>query len=492
VTLLERVGLEAIRAEQARRSLAAFIRQAWPLVEATPLVWNWHIDALCAHLEAVTRGEIRKLLINVPPGCMKSLVTGVFWPTWEWATQPTLRYLCASYSDSLTIRDNVRSRDIVTSRWYREHFPAVQLRADQNQKIRFDTTAGGWRIATSVGGRGTGEHPDRILIDDPHNAKQAESDAERQGALDWLDRTISSRGITRGARLVIIMQRLHEADMSGHILHRADAAEWTHLCLPMRYEPGRQAVTPLGWTDPRTVPGDLLWPGLFPEPAVHGLELALGSYGAAGQLQQRPVPAGGGMFQRTWFQAVEAIPASGLSFCRFWDVAGTDGAGDWTVGTLMARTSDGIYFVVDVTRAQKSAGVINALIYQTAQLDAQQYGSVRIREEQEPGSSGKAVIAARTKLLAGYDYKGIPSTGEKSMRWRPFAVQAEAGNVHIKAGPWVSPWLNELCVAPFGKHDDQADSAAGAFNELALKGGTVVAGIPGRQPGDRYGLPGRR
>jgi hypothetical protein len=234
--------LEALEAELARRSLRTFVDVAWPLVEPrVPFAPNWHIDAICEHLEAVSRGEITKLLINVPPACMKSYLVSVFWPAWEWATHGGLRVFTASFGSPLAIRDNRRMRDIVTSAWYRRHYQ-VELREDQNQKIRYDTTASGWRIASSVGGIGMGEHPDRIIIDDPHNTRQAESDVERQAAMHWFDRTIGTRGVSRGVKLVVIMQRLHERDLSGHILERADADDWTHLCLPMRYESGRAAV----------------------------------------------------------------------------------------------------------------------------------------------------------------------------------------------------------------------------------------------------------
>lgn len=468
--VLDRVPtLEDVGAERARRSLRAFVRKAWPLIEPeTPFVANWHLDAICDHLEAVTKGEITRLLINIPPGCAKSLLVA-FWAAWEWATAPSLRHFTASYSDSLTIRDLLRVRDIVTSSWYRRHFPAVALRSDQNQKTRMDTTAGGWRIATSVGGRGTGEHPDRIIIDDPHSATQAESTAARVESLHWFDRTISTRGVTRGARMVVIMQRLHQEDLSGHLLKRDG---WTHLCLPMRFEPDRMPVTPIGWRDPRATPGGLLWPALFTIDRLAQLEPTLGSYGVAGQMQQRPVPAGGAIFKREWFSIVDAPPAHAARV-RAWDAAGTEGGGDYTVGARLSRDDAGIFYVEHVIRGQWSAGQVDAIVKQTAGTDTT---ACRIREEQEPGSSGKAVIAARTLALAGYDYTGQPASGEKSTRWRPFAIQAEAGNVRIVRGDWNEKFLDELTSVPAAAHDDQADAASLAFATLALQhrgGGTL-------------------
>ncbi len=279
---------------------------------------------------------IAKLLINVPPGCMKSYLVSVFWPAWEWATNGGLRVFTASFGAPLSIRDNRRMRDIVTSDWYRRQYH-VELREDQNQKHRYDTTAQGWRIASSVGGIGMGEHPDRIIIDDPHNPRQAESDVERQAAIQWFDLTIGTRGVSRAVKLVVIMQRLHERDLSGHILERADAADWTHLCLPMRYEAGRQPTTVIGWTDPRHEVGALLWPALFNDEKLAGIEAGMDAYARAGQLQQSPAPPGGALFQRQWFDIVGARPTQVDARCRFWDCAATAVSAtakdpDWTVG----------------------------------------------------------------------------------------------------------------------------------------------------------------
>lgn len=288
----------ALREERERRdcerSLMSFISNPkfWELIEPDlPFCDNWHLHDIAYHLEAVSRGEIKTLLVNIPPGTMKSILISVGWPAWEWSTNPHLRYLGASYSPDLSVRDSMRCHDVITSDWYQRHWPEVQLKRGSDQKTKYELTAGGWRIATSVAGRGTGEHPDRKIVDDPHNAKQAESDAERIQALDWYDRTLSSRGKSRGARTVVVMQRLHEKDLSGHILEKNP--DVVHLCIPMEYE-GVKRRNFLGWEDPRKEKGELLWPALFDKQSVKELKLELGEYGASGQLQQRPSPMGGG------------------------------------------------------------------------------------------------------------------------------------------------------------------------------------------------------
>jgi len=323
--MLEVALLERERQSYAR--LVDFVQGAWHVIEPSEeYKHNWHIDVICEHLEAVTRGEIKNLLINVPPGAMKSILVSVMWPAWEWTQNPSLRYFGASYDESLSIRDAMKCRDIITSEWYQRLWPKVQIRKDVNQKLHYALTDGGFRIASSVGGRGTGIHPDRKIVDDAQNVKKSESDAERQNALNWFDRTLSSRGASRAAATVVVMQRLHEKDLSGHIMEQADyKSDWVHLCLPMAYE-GDRSKTPLPFKDPRKVHGELLWPALYPQKTVDTLSARLGEYGAAGQLQQRPSPAGGGILKIEHFQLwPNTLPLPDLEFVlQSYDTAFTD------------------------------------------------------------------------------------------------------------------------------------------------------------------------
>ncbi len=463
--------------------LPQFVREAWPIIEPkAPYVDNWHIGFLCEHLEAVTSGQILDLLINIPPGCMKSVLVSVMWPAWEWTKRPELRYLCGSYDESVSIRDNRKMREVVASPWYQEHWPLL-FKRDQNAKRRFDNLHSGWRIGTSVGGRGTGEHPHRKIIDDPHNVKKSLSEVSRAEALMWFDLTMGSRGLALEAATIVIMQRLHEGDLSGHILDTL-REQFVHICLPMRYEPPawvevggekvlqpRMAVTPLGRQDPRTESGELLWPSLMDAQKVEKLELQLrashGEFGVAGQMQQRPAPESGGIFERTKLQIVDAIPADAqiLRRCRGWDAAGTEGGGDWTVGARVAIARDGMIYVEDVVREQVGPGADEKLMKQTADLDGR---SVAQKEECEGGSAGKKVIASHAKVLAGYIYSGETATADKVTRARPFASQVAVGNVRLVRGTWNKKYLDELAMFPAGKHDDQVDATSIAYNEIAL------------------------
>lgn len=449
-------------------TLQAFIAQAWSIVEpSTPLAWNWHLDVLCDLLTQVTQGAIKRLIVNVPPGTGKSLLISVFWPAWEWSLDPSLRHIIASYSDENPIRDNLKLRTIVQSLWYQRAFPHVRLSSDQAAKVRFDTTARGFRLATSVGGAGTGEHPDRINIDDPLKAKAVRSAAKLEECNEWFDGTIATR-IARDPAIVLVMQRLHLADLTAHLLARAgrrtpeNPSGWELVCFPMRFDPARADPR-----DIRTVPDQLLWPERWTEEKVRAEEIALGPYGSAAQLSQNPVPAGGGLIKREWFTFVEAAPVSARR-CRGWDTADTPEMdtktrrkGDWTVGVRLSHDeATGRWYVEHAVRARTGPDGVDSLIRNTAATDGR---DCLIREG---AMSGKATILARSKTLAGYDFAAMPETEDKISRAGPLRAQCEAGNVCIVIGDWNEAYLDVLTSFPVGKYDDDVDATSNAFNGL--------------------------
>lgn len=469
---------EAVEAELCRRSLKLFVQRAWRyVIPDRPFIDNWHIGYLCETLEAVTAGEILRLLVNLPPGTSKTIVALVLWPAWEWTRQASLQYFTASYSDHLTIKANLDVRALVESAWYQRHFK-VRFSGDQNAKEWVKTTAGGWRFATSINGAGTGEHPDRILVTDPLKAQESRSKTALENVNDWFDRTVSSRGIMKNARLVVEMQRLAKRDLSGHLLERGG---WHHLCLPMRYEKARPAteVEP-AYTpdprDPRTEEGQLLVPQMIGEDKVRQLEIDLNPQGARAQLQQQPGRGGAGLFKREWFRVVEHEP-EGCFYRRGWDTAVTENDGDYTAGVKIAmheaetglidpKTKTAIikrtFYVCDVVHDQLGPAAVDDLIRATAQQDGHDVGQ---REEEEKASAGKNVIAIRQKGLPGIDYQGVKISGDKVVRANPFRAQCESGNVFLVRAAWNDAYLSELADFP-GEHDDQVDASSAAFNAL--------------------------
>lgn len=308
IATLRRLEAEQIAEERESlsASLSAFTEAAWPVIHpGRRYVHNWHIDALAEHLEAVTWGEILRLLINIPFRSMKSTLVSVIWPAWQWSFMPRHQWLGISYAAKLSVRDNVRMRRLVTSPWYQARWGGtVQLTGDQNAKERFENDRGGHRIAVGMDGGLMGDGGDTIIMDDPHDRKKAHSEVERENALVTYDEAIVSRlNDPDTSAIVLIMQRLHELDLSGHVLEEGG---WDHVMIPMRYEPARAYCTSLRGAeyqrDPRTEPGELMWPERFPERAVARLERVLGPYGTSGQLQQRPAPEGGGILRRAWWQ----------------------------------------------------------------------------------------------------------------------------------------------------------------------------------------------
>lgn len=227
--------------EQYELSLYGFVKKFWNYVESQEFIDNWHIKVICDHLQAVTCGRIKRLLINIPPGCSKSLLCCVFWPVWEWTSNPSCRWFFGSYDQRLSSRDSVKCRALIRSSLYQHYWGDVYgITRDQNQKLYYETTKTGYRLATSIGGHGTGQHPDRVVIDDPHSALKAESELERQAVIDWWDLTMSTRGVSRNASRVIIMQRLHENDLAGHVLKSGD---FEHIC----HDDQTEVLTGRGW-----------------------------------------------------------------------------------------------------------------------------------------------------------------------------------------------------------------------------------------------------
>jgi hypothetical protein len=325
--------LERVRAERARRSLWEFVKEAWHVVEpATPFVPGWHLQAIVEHLEAITRGEIRNLVINVPPRHMKSLAVSVFWPTWEWIEQPWLRYIYSAYGEQLATRDALKSRRLIQSPWYQRHYgSSFRLTSDQNQKTRYDNDRTGYRIATGVGGMATGEGGDRLVLDDPHKLSDDHSDAAREFAIDFWNETMSTRGNDpETVAKVVIMQRVHERDVTGDIIEKMEAGgeRYEMLVLPAEYEADRKIwPSAIGWEDPRREEGELLWPERFSREHQETLKVTLADK-YPGQQQQRPAAKGGTVFKREWWAGKNRYdPASrrlkNKAIARFalWDTA---------------------------------------------------------------------------------------------------------------------------------------------------------------------------
>lgn len=481
----------AAETEAATRSLHEFVRAAWHVVEpGRPLRDGWHLAAICEHLQAVTEGDIKELLINVPPRMTKSLTTSVFWPAWEWARDPSVRWLFTSYRLDLSIRDNVRARRLVESPWYQARWPQVRLERDQNQKTRYETTQAGYRIAVSFGGGATGDGGQRRVVDDPHNAQDVHSDVKREGDLDWWRNVWTTRHIDPSTDAdVVIMQRLHERDLSGYLLE--EIGTYTHLMLPMRFELERRCTTSLGWTDPRHDEGELLDPQRFPEDAVAGLELRLGSFGAAGQLQQRPAPSGGGIIKehhfRYWvtpdYAHLPPVQLKGESgeiltiphTTRPLDPDMDQWLQSWDMSFKATQDSSRVAGQVWATKGADAFLIENRAhpLTFTQTVDAVRAMTrdypLAYRKLVEDKANGPAVINTLEQELGGFT--PVEPFGSKTARMHAVTPRVEAGNVYLPhpglpGYTWVTGLRARLALFPAGSYNDEGDCFSQALNAL--------------------------
>jgi predicted phage terminase large subunit-like protein len=485
---------DAVAAERARRHLGAFIRQAWPIAEpTTPFVSGWHLDCIVEHLEAVTRREIRNLLINVPPRHMKSLAVAVFWPIWTWTTSPSTRWLFNSYAESLSIRDSLKCRRIIQSPWYQTHWGHVfALTSDQNVKSRFENDRTGYRIAASVGGANTGEGGDFLVCDDPHNVLEADSDLIREGVLTWWDETMATRlnDPKTGCR-VIVMQRCHERDLAGHLIERGG---YHHLCLPAEYEPrvyvtGARPEAPAVQphdecsiaADQRTTAGALLWPERFGVDEVATLKRDLGPYGTAGQLQQRPVPREGIVFKAAWFRPLPAdfdeprtdgkTLRQRLRCVQFWDLAWSEKASaDYTAAVTLGMDASGNGYLLHVYRERiDEEGLAEAMAAHIVQTRPQVVG---VEEGAYKQAATRDLVRLINRALAGAYAVGVlpvAVTRDKVFRAQLPAGRAQSGMMYAdRLAPWWATFEAELLQFPKGAHDDQVDALSGAL-QLAIE-----------------------
>lgn len=338
--------------EACEDSLFNFTKAHWRIIEpGRKFESNWHIEAICEHLEAVVNGDIRNLLINMPPRHMKSILVSVMLTPWVWLKDPWKCFLYASYAEKFSVRDSIKTRLILAHERYQWLFnPAWQLTDDQNQKTQFINTARGHRTATSVDGSATGDGGDIIVVDDPHSKNDAKSDPKRQKQNDWWRETMSTRGNDpRTVCKIVVMQRLHDQDLSGEILESGD---YEHLMLPAEFDSGRSKTTSIGFKDPRTQDGELLWKTRFGQKEMNDLKREMGPQESEGQLNQDPTPQGGGTFSPDWWNTYDKLPGAPIKVWQFWDCAEKPGvSNDYSVCATWAEFANG-YYLLDLWRAK--------------------------------------------------------------------------------------------------------------------------------------------
>jgi predicted phage terminase large subunit-like protein len=525
-----RLPLAEERAE-LESDLLSFVEGAWPSIDPAPYQPCWAIDALCEHLQAVTEGQIKRLLVNFPPRSAKTNVSSVCFPAWTWARSersylsgPQVRFLCGSYNDDLSLQNSTKHRRLLLSPWYRRYWgKRFSITADQNTKSKFDTSAGGSRISTSARGSLLGIGGDIVLIDDPHNLHGAESEAERSQALNWW-REISTTRLNdpQRAAIVVIMQRLHEEDVSGTILSSEWSPEWTHVCIPAEYEWRRHCITVLGWQDPRgldengeplitvlpsgeRVPRDtaaayeleqregaLMWPERFGPTEIARIKAELGPYLASGRLQQSPTPAKGGIFQREWWQLYEDPQNKFPPFDHI--IASLDSA--FTAkeqNDPSGLTVWGAYKQEGQRRIMLVHAWRKHLPFSGPRIDKEPQETTTAYKRRTESTWGLMEWVADTcdrfnvdRLLIEAKASGISAAQELRNRYashawaiqtcpvkgdkvaRALAVQPmfSQGMVYAPARDWAETVITEMSMFPTGRYDDLTDSASMALKYL--------------------------
>jgi predicted phage terminase large subunit-like protein len=428
---------------------------------------------------------IRNLLINMPPRMMKSLTVSVFFPAWAWIDNPWLRFLYCSYSQTLATEHSMLTRQVIESDWYQERWgDRFRMADDDNLKTRFSNDKRGARLSTSVGGTVTGQGGDIIVCDDPHNVKHAESDAIREATLVWWDKTMSTRlnDPKTGAR-IIVMQRVHEHDLSGHVLQQGG---YDHLSLPMELEPTSARPTRIGWEDPRTENGELLAPDRFGEAEVIAAKRTLGSYGYAGQMQQRPAPAEGGMFKRLWWKPYKPETLPKLKTVELYlDSAFKEGVhNDFSVFALWGFDGKGGGYVLNVWRRRVAFPALIRLGHEAYAWSEEHFPGMAILLVIEDKASGQSAIQTFSQpyhtvdgelpKLPVHSYK-LPAGQSKIARAEGVTALVEGGSVFVpERAAWLEDWLLEHDKFPNDDHDDQVDTTSMALTRNLLKDRPVI------------------
>lgn len=460
--------------------LIKFVRHYWDVLEPErKLVDGWPLEAICLHLEAITFGETNRLLANVPPGFMKSLLTNVFWPAWEWGpmNKPHHRYVAFSYAAQLTERDNAKFRDLISSQKYQTDWKdRFSLTEDGKIKVSNDKT--GWKLASSVGGVGTGERGDRVICDDLHNVKEAESELVRTGTVTWFRESLQNRlNDLKESAIVVIMQRVHEADVSGEIL--SARLPYTHLMVPMEYDPGRHCQTEIGWSDPRTEDGELAWPERFADDDLDAFRTR--PFMWAGQYQQMPEVRGGSIFKRDWWQLWgnpddDADPAYRTFPIFDFIVAYLDGAytekeendpSALTVwGVFQDKFGNPRAMLVD---AWEERLALHALVEKSVK-------TCRLRKVDllliENKASGISVSQEMKRLHSMEDFavQLDEPKGDKVARAHSVTHLFSEGMVYAPDRAYADKVIDNMAIFPRGAHDDLTDSAVGALRYLRRNG----------------------
>jgi predicted phage terminase large subunit-like protein len=513
-------------AEKLEESFYEFCKAAWPIIDPAEFVPNWHLEDICHHMEAVAHGYIPRLLLNEPPRTGKTFIVSICFCAWVWAQRhkgplmgPQVSFFYASYAEKLSLEHSIKCKRLIESRWYQQRW-GHRFRLIRETQGHFENNKGGYRMCSSVDAKATGFGADVLVADDPHLVKEAESDDVREDTVKWWSETMPSRLNNRNTgAMIVVMQRVHEGDLSGDILRKGG---YVHFCVPMSYVPcqhvnawvGDRVKTFIGddvddvddddifWVDRRSEEGELLWPQRFPPSDVDNLERELGPYAYAGQYQQEPAPRGGGIIRREWWQGWDEKIANehGTPFLEVKD--------EVTGKVVKKEVYPGFEYIlaaVDTAYTEKQENDPSALsiwgifrdkagnpkiflMYCWAERlrfhelvsrvgsDCKKFKVDRLIIENQ--TAGIPISTELARLFGSFDF-GIeivdPRTGfikshDKVVRLQTVVHLFAEGLIHAPDKEWADEMIKQCALVPRSLHDDLADTCSMALLYLRRSG----------------------
>ncbi len=504
---------EIREAKRLEQSFYEFVKAAWPQVDPADFVDNWHLEDICNHMEAVARGHISRLLLNEPPRTGKTFIISICFPAWLWAQRergplmgPQVSFFYASYAEKLSLQHSITCLRLIQSRWYQKLWGS-RFKMIRESAGHIENDKGGYRMASSVDARATGYGADILIADDPHLVQEAESEDVREGTVRWWSETMPSRLNNRktGA-MIVVMQRVHEGDLSGHIL--AAGLGYVHFCVPMSYVPcnhvnawvNDKVVTFIGediekvddddifWVDRRHEDGELLWPNRFPASEVIKLEKELGPYAYAGQYQQTPAPRGGGIIREAWWQIWDKATAEknggvpekypGFEYI----LAALD-----TAYTEKEENDPSALSIWGIFRDPNGNPMVFLMFCWDERLllhdlvsrvgaDCKRFKVDRLIIEDK--AAGHSVSQELARLFGNFDFgielvdprKGFVKSPDKVARLQTVVHLFAEGLIYAPDKEWADTMIKQCATVPRSVHDDLADTCSMALIYLRRAG----------------------
>jgi predicted phage terminase large subunit-like protein len=440
-------------------NLEDFIKNSFSILNpSTKFLPNWHIDLIAYKLNEVAKGNIKRLIINVPPRSLKSTCVSVAWPAWLLGHDPSRRIMASSYSQILSLKHSLDCKRLITSKWYQQLFPDVKICSDHNRVNKFITTGSGYRFATSVLGTATGEGGNYLIVDDPHNAIQAASPILRKKGVEWFEQTFVSRlDDKKNGAIVIVMQRLHEDDLTGHLIKKKNHF-WHVLTLPAL----ANGETIYKFNN-RTIIRQDKEPLHAKREDIKEIEqtrIELGDYAFNAQYLQNPITKLGKCIKYEWLKKYDNAPKEFIRLVQSWDIACKIGEkNDFSVCTTWGETLNQ-YYLLDVVRERLDYPDLKKIILSKA--SNWKPGAILIEDK----ASGIAMIQDLTRQ-SDLTILPIKVSINKLNRFAAISAMFESGQVILpNSAPWLVDYENELLNFPGSTHDDQADSTSQFLNYI--------------------------